>query len=45
MAYEYHAIKINGKKYDEHRIIAKAETLGFNMVVHHYHGGHQVWPP
>ena len=35
---EYHGIKINGKKYDEHRVVAGATNLGRNMVVHHIDG-------
>lgn len=38
MSSRYKAKKYNGKKYDEHRLIANAESLGFNIVVHHKDG-------
>jgi len=34
----YKAIKINGKKFDAHRVIAGATTLGRHIVVHHKNG-------
>lgn len=35
---KYKAIKILGKKYDAHRIIANAIKSGFNTIVHHKDG-------
>lgn len=34
----YKAVKIAGKKYDQHRIIAGAENMGRDIVVHHKDG-------
>jgi hypothetical protein len=33
--YPYICKKVKGKKYDVHRIVANAQNLGFNNVVHH----------
>jgi len=37
----YKGIKKNGKKYDEHRLIAQAQDEGFNIIVHHIDGNKQ----
>jgi len=38
MTYRYVALKRNGKRIDEHRLIAGCKDAGYNVIVHHKDG-------